>query len=70
MLATAILLSGCAQRISEPQVLGKPCPPLREWTQDEQNEALIEYMTLMQAYDPCVLCQMLDQYSLLREQCR
>lgn len=58
------LVAGCASAPSDPK---KPCPPLSEYTDEEQAAADAE---LGQVPDPCTLCRFMDDYSLMRDQCR
>ena len=71
-VALAMLLSGCATASFEPaSIIGKPCPPLAEYTQPEQSKAADELDHVKQTQmPPCVLCLMMDDYGLLRDQCR
>lgn len=68
-----MLLASCATGRSEiepARVLGKPCPPLAKYTREEQLEALAEYETIKQTFANCVICRLMDDYALMREQCR
>lgn len=69
-LALATLLGACAMGVSRQEpatVLGKPCPPVKAYTKDEQAQAAKELAAIP---PPCVLCGFMDDYSLMRSQCR
>ena len=70
IIALALLATSCGTIRSEPQTLGKPCPPLKAYTAQETTKALGEYDWLRNTFEPCVLCGMLDDFALMRDQCR
>ena len=70
MLAPAMALAGCGTGIFKPEpaaVIGKPCPPPKKYSTAEQLQA---YQELQAIPEPCMVCDMIDNYALMREQCR
>jgi hypothetical protein len=62
-----MLASGCGTGISSDRTIGKPCPPLTSYTAEEQTAAAKELEAIP---PPCVLCGFMDDYGLMRDQCR
>ena len=63
-----LLLSACSAKQIEPAtVVGKPCPPLKAYTCEEQAKAETEMSAIP---EPCIVCAFMDDYGLLRDQCR
>jgi hypothetical protein len=67
IISLALLASGCGTGISSDRTIGKPCPPLASYSAGEQVAADRELGAIP---PPCVVCGMLDDYGLMRDQCR
>lgn len=63
-----MLGSGCDPVTFKPAfTFGKACPALTSYSKEEQAAADSELATIP---PPCVTCRFMDDYLLLRDQCR
>ncbi len=71
IVSLATLASGCGMVHFEPaRTIGKPCPALTTYTKDEQARAASELEDATKLFQPCVICGMVGDYGLMRDQCR
>jgi hypothetical protein len=54
-------------RFEPASVVGKPCPPLASYSAEEQAAVDRELGAIP---PPCVVCEMLNDYGLMRDMCR
>ncbi len=64
-LVLVMALTGCATALSD-----LPCPPLKNYTEDELKQATDELTEHKKIWPECILCIQNDDYLSMRDSCR